>query len=79
MIPLTFDKNRRLKAFAYLENAIRQAEATLEYKNKYVGRTKSTLYYLRCAKSWMLEQQIKKVVNNRKKSRVKWNNDIQEY
>lgn len=56
LIELTTDKTRRLKAFGYLQNAIAQAEAVLEYKNKYIGRTKSTLFYLRTAKAFLLEK-----------------------
>lgn len=78
MINLTTDKTRRSKAFRYLETAESQAEGILEYKNKIRSRTNSVLFYLRNAKTFMQEQEVK-VVKKDKKIEAKFKNGIEVY
>lgn len=75
---LTYDRMRMQKALRYLETAIGYQEAILKYKDKKISRVKSVLFYLRSAKTFMLTPE-KKIVKSRKKNKVKWIPEIQEY
>lgn len=75
---LTNDSVRRAKAFRYLEHAESRLQGILEHKNKITGRTQSALFYLRNAKTFMQEQEVK-VVKKDKKIKANFNKLIEVY